>query len=756
MYGVETEIVNSEERDPILDVFLEEVFADAAPPDLSDRIVDEWAARDQHKQVDSPNEVSQDLPPEEPAAPPRTVKPPTTPVTEPVSINASSTGENSGWARLAIGMALTLVTVAAIVVATQNGNQIANQDPRHNSGDSTEQPNDGERLANAGSERGADSKGANQNGAQTPTTSNGEGLAATSASGDKSKDKKPSAFDEPAPFERVAKNKPAQSTERERVDVEPLDDAKVLAELNLQLNNLWQVNSVQPAARATDAEYCRRVFVALIGRIPTVSELEAFLAREESPGGEDKRAWLVNRLQNHPAYRPTYVANWTNFWTNVLIGRTGGQRPDGLANREGLAIYLSKSLLKRQPYDEMVAELITAEGVNEPGQQGFNGAVNFLLDGYSRDSALATARTARVFHGKQIQCVQCHNHPTNETWTQNNFWEFNAFFRQMKANKPKGGGPVRLVDEDFRGESGGSVDEAEIYFERLDGVKRVAYPVFFDGRAISKRGDVASVNRRQELAQLVIDSPDLSRAAVNRLWTRVFHYGLTNPVDDMGDHNPPDHPQMLELLAKQFSANKYDLDQLIQWMVTSDAFQLSSRAPSEDYADKPETGKPPLFSRYYTRQLSPEAVYDSLLLAANEQKSGSSAIVGGEYIRAQRAWLGQFSKDMNTDEGQETNTFAGDIRQSVIVMTSPVMKRAVSNELGGVLQQVTQSNMSLTEKIDHLFLAALSRKPTPKELKAVRNLIEARSSGGRTRNDAAGLQDIWWALLNSNEFILNH
>ncbi len=738
--------MKSDDRDPILDVFLEEVFADAAPPDLSHRIVETWAARDQDKAVEATAEA------EEPAAPPRSILPPSAPPSpqraQGHAQGAKPNRAKNAWARLALGLALSLAVLAAIIAGTRHRNQLAEQDRQ---GD--RQGPDGQDPTSPDSARRErlNSNSAGDDLAGTDSAAPKRGVTDPLNASDARTEEKPSAFDEPTPFERVVEKKPVQALEQERADIDPLGDQQVLAELNLQLNNLWQVNAVQPAERATDAEYCRRVFIALIGRIPTVPELDAFLTKNETFGSQgEERSWLVDRLQNHPSYRPLYVANWTNYWTNVLIGRTGGQRPGGLANREGLAIFLSESLAKGRPYDEIVTELITAEGVGQPGREDFNGAVNFLLDGYSQDSALGASRTARIFHGRQIQCVQCHNHPTNETWTQNDFWEFNAFFRQMKAKRGQGG-QVRLVDEDFRGESGNSEAEAEIYFERLDGVKRVAYPVFFDGREISKRGDVASVNRRRELARLMIDSPELSRAAVNRLWTKIFYYGLTNPVDDMGDHNPPDHPEMLELLAQQFSANDYDLDRLIRWMVTSDAFQLSSKSPSDDYADRPEAGRPPLFSRYYTRQLSPEAVYDSLLLAANERIDNSGSAVGGDYIRAQRAWLGQFSKDMDTDEGQETNTFAGDIRQSVIVMTSPVMKRAVSNRLGGLLNQVTSSNMTLVEKIEHLFLAALSRKPTPRELKAVRNLVESRK-----HDPASGLQDAWWALLNSNEFILNH
>jgi hypothetical protein len=182
----------------------------------------------------------------------------------------------------------------------------------------------------------------------------------------------------------------------------------------------------------------------------------------------------------------------------------------------------------------------------------------------------------------------------------------------------------------------------------------------------------------------------------------------------------------------------------MRWIVLSDPFLRSSRITEHNLADRPEQGELPWFSRYYARQMQPEAVFDSLRLVADaRRKSG-----GAEPARAD--FLGQFSVPMDNDEGEESHLFRGDIRQSVLLMTGPLMQRAVNSDEGAVLRMVEASNMSLEEKVTHLFLAAVSRHPDRRELELAVAMIR-----GSEKPETA-LQDIWWALLNSSEFILDH
>ena len=196
--------------------------------------------------------------------------------------------------------------------------------------------------------------------------------------------------------------------------------------INEQVAAGWTGSSVQPSAAATDGEWCRRVYLDIIGRVPSVVELQKFVT-ESSP---TKRPELVSRLLGDD-YEDDYARNWTDVWTTILIGRDVANQ---MVSRPGMRQYLRRAFSKNIPYDQFMEELVTATGLNtnSKGVEGFNGATNFLSGKMEENGAQATAKTAQVFLGLQVQCTQCHNHPFNKG-KQNQFWEFNAFFRQSRA-----------------------------------------------------------------------------------------------------------------------------------------------------------------------------------------------------------------------------------------------------------------------------------------------------------------------------------
>ena len=303
-------------------------------------------------------------------------------------------------------------------------------------------------------------------------------------------------------------------------------------------------------------------------------------------------------------YRDEYVRNWTTIWTNLLIGRTGGMDKKSLANREGMEQYLAETLKYNKPYDEFATQLITATGSCRPGDKDFNGAANFLADKMADNGIQATAKTAQIFLGMAVQCTQCHNHPFNE-YQQNQFWELNAFFRQTHVEKEpiedkKNRNVGRVVDRDFKGE-GGDPKKAEIYYEQRNGKLKVAYPVFVDGTSLdamyASRGEsfgdhgmLADVNRRTDLAKLVVKSREFDRAIANRLWGHFLGYGFTKPVDDIGPHNQPSHPELLDGLGASLRDAKFDVKELMRWIVLSEPYGLSSRMTKHNEADDPALG----------------------------------------------------------------------------------------------------------------------------------------------------------------------
>lgn len=515
----------------------------------------------------------------------------------------------------------------------------------------------------------------------------------------------------------------------------PVQEAATLTEfINLQIRQGWQDNEVEPSAAATDEEWIRRIYLDLLGRIPTLEEVRGFLS-DENPR---KRSALIDSLLGHE----DYVRNFTTIWSNNCIGRGTPQR----VSRIGMEKFFREAFAKNRPWNEIVVDLVTASGHYEE-----NGAANYILaQMQNRDEGVQlTAMTARLFLGLQVQCTQCHNHPFNK-WQQNQFWEYNSFFRQVdkidhRKLDPNSGRMVDDFSEVVWREFSGPV-----YYEKRSGMMQVAYPKF-EGREVDPG---PGVDRRAEFAGLLTESvedqpPHIAQAMVNRMWSHFFGYGFTRPIDDMGPHNPASHPELLDRLSREFVGSGYDLKALIRWIVSTEAYGLSSRYGEKNKVDDPAAGEMPLFSHMYLKSMQAEQMYDSLIVASNAHKSGQGDWAAQEEQR--RQWMQQFVVAFNNDENDESTTFNGTIPQALMMMNSELMEKAVSVERGSFLFETMNRPGNDAQKIQDLYLAALSRRPTKGEASRMQKMFGLY----RTQRLTA-YQDLFWALLNSNEFVLNH
>ncbi len=517
-----------------------------------------------------------------------------------------------------------------------------------------------------------------------------------------------------------------------------LSDQQVVEQIDQHITQVWQAAGVSPSPDATDHEFCRRTYLQLLGRIPTVEELQRFVSRR----GRDKRRHLVDEILNSDQYSAELASFWSARMANLLVGQAGGMSADSPVDRQALETYLATAIQKNTPYHQLVEELLTATGTTSPGSENYNPATNFLVATLDADAKLATARTCATFLGQQLQCAECHTHPTTG-WSQQKFWALNAFFRQAKLAKDRETGQLAVVDQDFV--QPGQSDSGEVYYEQPNGLIKVAFPEFIDGTTIPASGKLAEVDRRKELAQLIINSDQFPRATVNRMWRHFFGVGFTQPVDDMGPHNPASHPELLDQLAENFAQSGFDLKRLMRWITLSEAYGLSSRQTDANLADNPDAGAP-LFARYYSRQMEAEQLFHSLQLLAKSRPAASGLIASA---KDRHTWLGQVAQKMGDDEDSETTALDGGITQTLLMMNGGLMRQATDTQ-AAVLKSVVRSKMSPREKVEHLFLAALSRRPTKKELATIDEILRHR------QDEPAALQDIWWALLNSNEFILDH
>lgn len=503
--------------------------------------------------------------------------------------------------------------------------------------------------------------------------------------------------------------------------------------INEKIRQGWIENNLEPSAVADDGEWLRRVYLDIVGHVPPVEEVDAFIVDKD----KSKRAKVIDKLLDDPGY----VRSWTTNWANLLIGRgNGNANMGGPQRRAALQKFLREAFAKNRPWDQVVYDLISAEGNYEE-----NGAVNFLMAHLNDGQVPATAITAKLFLGLQVQCTQCHNHPFND-WKQNQFWEYNSIFKQCRENvvqkyDEKTGRMVfdyaELVRADFEG---------PVYFERRNGLMQVAYP-----RYESHEIDPGpSTNRRAEFAKLIItgERTQVADAMVNRMWGHFFGYGFTKPVDDMGPHNQASHPELLEKLGTDFVKAKYDLKQLIRWICNSEAYNLTSKMTPKNEIDNPANGERPKFTHMYVKSLSAEQLYDSLIIATNAHKSGRSNWEQAEQQR--RAWMQQFVLAFGTDENDESTTFNGTIPQALMMMNGELVQNAINASKGSYLNTVLADKGNEQAKLRELYMSALSRQPTGREIAAAKSLIK------KAKTPIEGYQDLFWALLNSNEFIFNH
>ncbi len=530
-------------------------------------------------------------------------------------------------------------------------------------------------------------------------------------------------------------------------------DDQIVAKINEFVQHGWKDNDVTASERADDGEFARRVSLDIVGHIPAYNRLASFL----SDSSADKRARLVDELLDDPAY----AEHFATIWGNLLIGRANNRR----TNRGALERWIKRQFEQNVRYDQFAYDLISAEGNSEQ-----NGAVGFLAAHLNENAVPATAITARLFLGLQVQCTQCHNHPFND-WKQSQFWGMNAFFR---GTRRQGGGTQRndfnLTDNDA---------ESIVFFEKRSGVMEAITRQFVDGTLVlSESNDTP----RKQLAKLVIDptKPYLSHAIVNRMWNQFLGCGFTKPIDDMGPHNPPSHPELVDYLAREFRTAGHDLKRLIRWVAASEAYNLTSRSHDGNKSDDPSAGAAPLFSRVYVKPFTAEQLYDSLLVATEAHKAGRN------YDQAERQrneWLAQFVRTFGTDENDESTEFNGTVPQALVMMNGELVRNALSGDSGSFLRRVLEGSVSkpeeasakgksvrtvppttkfkgtvikppktIPQKIEVLYLTALARKPTTLELNALDKVFH---NAGQ-RDPIVGLQDVFWALLNSNEFIMNH
>jgi len=523
-----------------------------------------------------------------------------------------------------------------------------------------------------------------------------------------------------AGFDETGTTRPPGKPDSSRVT-----EARALAQqIDRLLAEKWAEAKVRPAPTADDAESLRRVYLDLVGRIPTAAEARDYLD-DSSP---DKYGTLVEALLDSPAY----LTHATETYRTMLL-------PEADADGQIRALaptfeaWLRKKIAEDVGYDQIVREVLTAR-LGGQGRRGGN-----AYDPRAEPSPLAyyvakdakpenlAAGTARTFLGIRLECAQCHNHPMDQ-WKREEFWGLAAFFAGVsKQGKEDAYGAIREV-----------ANRSELV---IPDTSKIVKAAFLDG---TKPQTSRRASGREMLADWVIapDNPYFARAAVNRVWARFFGTGIVDPVDDMRADNPPSHPELLDLLAREFRAHGYDLKFLIRAITATKAYGLTSAV------GRSETAPANLFAAMSVRTLSPGQLFETLAQATGLRAGGGRDRIYDDGSSRQ-GFLELFTnRDEKPTEGETT------ILQALALMNGPLMANVTTLESSDTLAAVAEAPyLDTVGRIETLYLAALTRRPRPVELERMVSYVD---SGGSSGDRSKALADVFWALLNSPEFRFNH
>ena len=493
----------------------------------------------------------------------------------------------------------------------------------------------------------------------------------------------------------------------------------------------------QPTGMADDETFLRRATMDLIGRPPTPKEITAF-SLDPSP---DKRSQVVERLLQ----RPEFGENWGRYWRDVIDYRRADDR--ALLGAQAIQSYLTEQFNKNTPWDQIARSFITATGdVRENGATG----IIFAQNGEAVD---ITSEMARIFMGIQIQCAQCHDHPTDR-WKRNQFHELAAFFTRVGLQPSKITTAQRtfLVYGSDRQRVYKNANmphpEAEHYMPDLKnptskGTKML--PVFFlTGQKLPE--GTPDEQRRDSIAKWMTgpNDPWFAKAFVNRVWAELVGEGFYEPVDDIGPDRECNAPETLGYLAKQFADHNYDVKWLYRTVMETAAYQRDSRS-------RHLPGETPYLANCPQR-LRADELFDALMSAIGADDSQGLGRVAsadapkkaGPYARTPRT---QFDFVFGYDPSVRRDDIVGSIPQALVLMNSPQLARGINATGPTALAKLLESTKDDEAVVEELYLRALAREPKPSETKKC--VAYVKSTGNRSE----AFEDILWALINSTEFM---
>jgi hypothetical protein len=471
---------------------------------------------------------------------------------------------------------------------------------------------------------------------------------------------------------------------------------------------------ILPSEVCSDEVFLRRVTIDITGLLPTEQEYADFVADPDSA----KRAKLIDRLLG----RKEFSEIWAMKWAELLTIRSTVQVSTKSAYL--YANWLSQQIQNNVPLDKMVQDLLGASGGTFK-----NPATNYYQ--VETDTLKTAENVAQVFMGIRTQCSQCHNHPFDR-WTMNDYYSFAAFFAQIG----------RKQGEDYReiivfNSGGGDVRHL------VDG--RVMPPKFLGG----PQPDLAGQDRRVALAKWLAspENPYFATSVANRVWDHFFGIGIVNPVDDVRISNPASNPELYKALGDRLTSYNYDFKQLVRDICNSKTYQRASERNGSNESDELN------FAHSRIRRVRAENLLDCISQATEAKDKFPGLPLGS---RATQIADGGTSTYFLTTFGRSTrNTVCScevktepNLSQSLHMLNGDTIEGKIRN--GGLIQRLLKEGKTPDQVIETIYVRCLTRKPTADELAKVKTAVAQEQDAQKA------LEDVFWAVLNSREFVFNH
>lgn len=480
---------------------------------------------------------------------------------------------------------------------------------------------------------------------------------------------------------------------------------------------------ILPSGTCTDEEFLRRASLDIVGLLPTVEDFTAFVADKDP----DKRSKKIDEFLS----RKEFTEMWVMKWSELLQIRSNPNLGLGISYKAALLYnsWLRDQIAANRPFNEIVIDMLSSEGGSF-----VNPATNFYQ--VERDTLKLSENVAQVFMGMRLQCAQCHNHPFDR-WTMNDYYSWAAFFAQI--GRKQGVDPREQI---VYNRGSGEV-------KHLVGGRNMP-PKFLGGEV----PDVKGKDRREVLAHWMASPQNhyFSQNVANIVWSHFFGVGIIDPVDDVRISNPASNPELLTALATRFQGDyKYDFRQLVRDICNSATYQRTTKANPSNKDDLNN------FAKARVRRQRAEVMLDTLTQVTETKNKFTGLPLGS---RAVQIADGNTTDYFLTTFGRATRETVcscevkmdPSLSQALHLLNGPAVTQKI--EQGGVVKRLLAEGKTPEQVIDEIYSRSFTRKPTAEEMKQLMAQITAVGDDKAQREMV--LNDVFWAVLNSKEFMFNH